>query len=1263
MGISSSLSDKSNVGNVQRFIDTSYDKVEIVADNLQEILHLEEHFKKLDGNYLGMFPDEPTVRPDGNPLQDGDGYFNSTLNLYYVFVDSTWIHQTIFYDQEALENAVGAGPFNVWIVYAEDAQGTGISLVPSNTKKYVGIANGRTTNVVDLSNPSVFSWHYYEGPQGEAGVDGTDGVDGVDGQQGPKGDKGDTGDVGPQGSGSDAYLHIAYSDSPDGAINFNFVGGRYLGLLGNNTSTASTAFADYSWTTLVGAAGEDGAAGDDGVVLVEAPVTPSGIVVAATANSVKITWDAPDYSGHWFTKVYKTQWDGISLPDFSEAFFTSAVQGDYIDLDVQSDTLYLYWLRHVNTNTVSSDLYGGNGIEVGTLISVRDDTGWIDNTHLDPTLGDRIDLIDSTLINGHNGIYGAFLGLNTTVDGLYQTVGTIDTTGKATATSLNNLADEHNLLKTIVGDNNAGLFYEVGLVTTSGAENAAAIALNLTSIGGLETQFTVKTNVNGHIAGFGLASTTSPYDGTVHSEFAVVADSFIIAHPNNSEAYPFVVDGGSVFMDSAFIKDASITNAKIGNIIQSTSFEYTPGQSASGWRLDKSGLLQVNALEVYDMFGNVLISAGTTTGDILNNQQLWEDITGTGRPDDNATQNILFRQANPPNGSAGDWWTDTNDNNHLYQHNGAEWVSTRDGTIAIAQSAAAQAIAAAAGAQGTADGKVNTYVSNNPPTGQTATDVGDLWVNTSENNNLYRWSGTQWVDIADGNIAAALSTAENAQATADGKVTTFFTATAPTAEGIGDLWMDTDDGNHMYRWNGTTWVTVRDATISQAQQDASDAITDAAAAQGTADGKVTTFVQGTQPTAEGAGDLWINSSDGNKMYRWSGVTWVIVQDQQISTAISAATTAQSTADGKIVSFYQTSAPSSAISSTGDLWVDTNDNNRLYRYNGTAWESVRDPSATWGFVTGSGLPADNAAVNAPTMMLRINRSYTGALNNGEATIFGVSQAGTYNQSANGFFWWDGTKYTVDRREYTNETVATSMVDRRGFIVYDIGGNGFSLAVGSRRIAFCYQDGNGNWVYDRNNSSPVAFTPNSNHVAIGWLQTGTSGDTIRGGGLIEPTTLITMGFQVTPNNIATYIANLSVDTFRIQNNAVTTIESDEGVDRTLTSSYVTCSTVTMTGNAGDEIVVEFSGVASKTSYQGNDLEVWLQTRRNGVIVGSLGGILEARNADSGRFAASVLFRSVRTLSSSSDTFQFQLRYQDSETAIRIQDPIGTVHKRLK
>jgi hypothetical protein len=100
---------------------------------------------------------------------------------------------------------------------------------------------------------------------------------------------------------------------------------------------------------------------------------------------------------------------------------------------------------------------------------------------------------------------------------------------------------------------------------------------------------------------------------------------------------------------TAMIADAAINNAKIGDIIQSQDFEYTPGTSASGWQIDKNGGIVGTGITILDTSGNILFSSGTTIASswnditdkptdsaLLNSFQRWNDITGTGKPADNA---------------------------------------------------------------------------------------------------------------------------------------------------------------------------------------------------------------------------------------------------------------------------------------------------------------------------------------------------------------------------------------------------------------------------------------------------------------------------------------------------------------------------------------------------------------------------------------------------------------------------------------------------
>lgn len=138
-------------------------------------------------------------------------------------------------------------------------------------------------------------------------------------------------------------------------------------------------------------------------------------------------------------------------------------------------------------------------------------------------------------------------------------------------------------------------------------------------------------------------------------------------------------------------------------------------------------------------------------------------------------------------------------------------------------------------------------------------------------------------------------------------------------------------------------VTSLTASVASNAANTSTAISNAATAQAAADGKIDSFYQTSAPGTASEGDLWFDTDDGNKLYTRRSGAWVATQDSAIGTAIAAASTAQSTADGKVTSFYQTSAPTAE--GVGDFWVDTNDKNKLYRWSGSAWVAVADVRIT------------------------------------------------------------------------------------------------------------------------------------------------------------------------------------------------------------------------------------------------------------------------------------------------------------------------------
>jgi len=120
------------------------------------------------------------------------------------------------------------------------------------------------------------------------------------------------------------------------------------------------------------------------------------------------------------------------------------------------------------------------------------------------------------------------------------------------------------------------------------------------------------------------------------------------------------------------------------------------------------------------------------------------------------------------------------------------------------------------------------------------------------------------------------------EASVNGKNHIYRQATAPDGSVYplteGDVWFDTDDGNKQYYWTGTAWVSVQDAGIAAAEAGAAAAVAAAAAAaaaataaQTTADGKNRIYRQTTMPTTGPftEGDLWFDTDDDNKFYRYT----------------------------------------------------------------------------------------------------------------------------------------------------------------------------------------------------------------------------------------------------------------------------------------------------------------------------------------------------------------------------------------------------------
>ena len=80
----------------------------------------------------------------------------------------------------------------------------------------------------------------------------------------------------------------------------------------------------------------------------------------------------------------------------------------------------------------------------------------------------------------------------------------------------------------------------VTTVQSTADGNKATVQAHSRSINGLEAQYTVKVDVNGKVAGYGLA--TTPKNGTPESKFIVNADRFGVGATGKADIFPFTVD-------------------------------------------------------------------------------------------------------------------------------------------------------------------------------------------------------------------------------------------------------------------------------------------------------------------------------------------------------------------------------------------------------------------------------------------------------------------------------------------------------------------------------------------------------------------------------------------------------------------------------------------------------------------------------------------------------------------------------------------------
>jgi len=729
---------------------------------------------------------------------------------------------------------------------------------------------------------------------------------------------------------------------------------------------------------------DDGGPGD-----LTTPPAPTNLEASGAFTGILLTWDKASYGNHAYTEIWRSQANalgGATLISTTNAFV-------YAD-EVGYGATYYYWVRFVSIADVVSPYNATEGVAATTAVDVgavmqalSEELSALPgfstlNTTIPITLGSTTANLQTTIATVNSAAAAAQASVNSlststprvlrstsaptsrddssslqagdiwmdTDNGNEIFVYTGSTWAASTAGSTS--SSDTTLQTQITANGNAISQNASDLLLVAGVSDNGDIStsINITSLNSSITN--ANTNISGNASAIGALTTrVTSAEGTItaHTGDITELESTLSGYSGTSTVAT-AVSGLNTRLTSA---EGTITNQN--SSITSLNSALNGYSGTNGVANAVSGLQTQITSNDNDIATKASTSSVTALTSTVN------------------AKNQTFVQDDAPTAVAvNDLWVDSNDGNKLYRWNGSAWVTIQDGSIGTA-------IANAATAQSTADGKIDSFYQNDAPG---SASEGDIWFDTNDGNKVYTRRSGSWVATQDSGIAAALQDAADADAKADGKVTTFVGTSAPAATAIGDLWIDTDDNNKLYRATAvgsSNWVAVNDTS------------------------GIAIHSQDDQPTGVNAGDLWFDTNDNNKQYRYNGSAWVAVDDTRLTsnaTAISSLSTAvglsgssstkitnlettvnngttgvgaintavglltsrvedneddivatnssitslSGTVNTKTQTFVGTSAPTAI--SVGDLWIDTDDNNKLYRATAAGnsnWVAVNDTS--------------------------------------------------------------------------------------------------------------------------------------------------------------------------------------------------------------------------------------------------------------------------------------------------------------------------------
>lgn len=285
-----------------------------------------EHFSKSEftgATYIGVYSD--------NTKEDSGNYKDYAWSLIKGADGKTPVKGVDYFD--------GMSSY-LWIRYATDANGSGMTTTPSNATKYIGTAS--TTTSTAPTAASAYKWSKYVGENGTPGENG--------------------------------YVHIAYADSADGKTGFNTTVGtdkKYIGQYTDNIEADSTDPTKYTWSLIKGADVTITSTKIEYIATTENNTTPPESIELITSNGLSLVDNSSRIfvTNKWSDEIPELA-DGMILwtrttvnysDGNSTVTYTNAKQGE---TGVTGRTYFL----EVDTSAVKID---GNNIITPDTVKVR----------------------------------------------------------------------------------------------------------------------------------------------------------------------------------------------------------------------------------------------------------------------------------------------------------------------------------------------------------------------------------------------------------------------------------------------------------------------------------------------------------------------------------------------------------------------------------------------------------------------------------------------------------------------------------------------------------------------------------------------------------------------------------------------------------------------------------------------------------------------------------------------------------------------------